>query len=257
MTVNTVEYEAAMQRLRAGVRRGIVDPQFGTLTVQGRLLAERCQEFTPPRNVGQGKAAVARDMSVMYRPLSHTTFRNKGLQKIVRTDNRAEWDRVAQRFGDSHKLKNTKAMGFNQAWHAQNRISRGRGRTSRKGNLGVVTLGAEGRQARGFIKQVQGFVGWAKAGWNQGILGLGGIVKGAWISRHGMGHGGLTDGRSAADPWLRVLNASGWARYGGEGEANRIMRNAISARARDMQAYFEKAMQRAADGAQQFGRKAA
>jgi hypothetical protein len=48
VTVNTVQFEAAMQRLRKGVRQGLIDPAYGTLTVQGRLLAERCQDLTPP-----------------------------------------------------------------------------------------------------------------------------------------------------------------------------------------------------------------
>ena len=54
--VNTLAFEGAMQKLKSGVRQGFIDPAYGTLTVQARLLAERCQAFTPPRNVGQGNA---------------------------------------------------------------------------------------------------------------------------------------------------------------------------------------------------------
>ncbi len=250
MTVNTVEFEGAMQRLRAGVRSGFIDPQYGTLPVQGRLLAERCQSFTPPRNVGQGKAAVARDITTIFRPLSHTTFTNPSIRKIVRTDDRPAWDKVALNFRGSHNLQNTKAIGFSSDWHKRNRMSRGRGRQGKGGNIGVVTLGPEGRQARRYLKSTQKHVGWARAGWNAGIMGLGGVVNTPWVSRHGMGSGSLINGTNSPDPFVRVINSTSWAKYGSMGEGNRIINNAISARSRDMESYYFRMMKLAADKAQ-------
>jgi hypothetical protein len=249
ISVNTVEYEGAMARLRQGVREGFVDPAYGTLTVQGRLLAQRCQEFTPPRNVAQGKAAVARDLTRIFAPLDQNTFRHKRLKKIIRTDNRPAWDAAAANFGDSHGLRNTKAMGFSEDWHRQNRISRGRGRFSKKGNLGRVTLGPEARRARNYIGTVQKRVGWAKAGWSMGIVALGGHVAQPWISRHGLNRGLIHDGRVSADPFVQVVNDTGWAKYGA-GEGERIIRNAVQARARDMESYFFRMMKLAAERAQ-------
>lgn len=258
--VNTVAFEAAMQRLRDGVRRGIIDPQYGTLPVQARLLSERCQDFTPPRNVGQGKAAVARDITRIFRPLSHTTFTDPGLRKIIKTDNRPAWDRVALNFRGSHNLQNTKAIGFSQGWHQSNRISRGRARgllgkskvgpsgesRGAKDNLGVVTLGPEGRQARAYIGDKKKMVGWARAGWNAGVIGFGGAVKTPWVSKHGIGGGWFKDGTSAVDPFVSVGNITSWAKYGTEGEGNRILRNAVVSRSRDMQSYFSQMMRVAA-----------
>lgn len=250
--VDSAEFEAAMQRLKNGVQRGFVDPQYGTLTVQGRLLAERCQDFTPPRNVAQGKAAVARDMTNMYRPLSHTTFDRPSIKKIVRTDDRQAWDKVAQNMKGSHNLQNTKAMGFSKDWHARNRNKRGRGFRAKYGNMGFVTLGPEGREARKYMKEVQKRVGWARAGWNMGIFALGGQYGGAniapWIKRHGVAKGQFVDGRSLADPFIQVINDTSWAKNSGEGE--RILKNAIAARARDMESYFFRMMKLAADRAQ-------
>ncbi len=240
--VNTVEYEGAMQRLRAGVRAGFVDPSFGTLSVQGRLLAQRCSDFTPPRNKAQGQAAVARDLTRIFAPIEERTFTNKGLRKIIRSDDRGAWDKVAQRFSDSHRLRNTRAMAFSPEWHVKNRISRGRARTGKKGNLGFVTLGPQAVQARGYLKDVQRRVGWAKAGWNAGLIGLGGTPKGDWIARHGKKRGALVDGRSADDPFVQVINDTGWARYGSMGEGERILANAIRARARDMESYYFRMM---------------
>lgn len=249
VVVNTAQFEGAMQRLRAGVRDGFISPQYGTLPVQGRLLAERCQDFTPPRNQGQGRAAVARDLSIIFRPLSHTTFLNASISKIVRTDDRAAWDKVSPSFSGTHYLKNTRAVGFSSSWHNKNRGSRGRVRGN-KGNLGVVTLGAEGTAARDYIKKIQNRVGWARAGWNAGILGLGGTIRAAWMGRHGTSGGSLVNGCSSPDPFIRVVNSTSWARYGSMGEGNRIIKNAIGARIRDMESYARRMMKLAADKAQ-------
>lgn len=241
MSVNTAEFDGALQRLRAGVRAGFVDPSFGTLTVQGRLLAQRCADFTPPRNVGQGKAAVARDLTRIFAPIEERTFTSKSLRKIIRSDDRGAWDKAAQNFDDSHKLRNTRAMAFSPEWHIKNRISRGRGRSAKKGNLGFVTLGPQAIAARGYLKDVQKRVGWARAGWNAGLIGLGGKPKGDWIARHGKKRGSLVDGRSSDDPFVQVINDTGWARYAG-GEGERILSNAIRARARDMETYYYRMM---------------
>lgn len=241
--VRTVAFEAGMQRLQQAVRDGLIDPAYGTLTVQGRLLAERCQQFTPPRNQGQGRAAVARDFTRIFRPISQDTFREPRLRKIVRDDNRAAWDAAAKYFPGT--LKNTHAVGFDPAYHERNRNRRGRiGKVANS-----VTLGPEAKKAREYLKTIQSRVGWAKAGWNMGIVGLGGRVSTSWVSRHGVSRGRLIDGRQQRDPFIQVGNDTGWARYNG-GEADRILRNAIQARARDMQSYVDRAMNRAVAVAQ-------
>jgi hypothetical protein len=249
ITVNTVQFEAAMQRLKEGVRRGFIDPQFGLLPVQARLLAERCQTFTPPRSVGQGKAAVARDITNIYRPLSHTTFTQPSIRKIVRTDDRPAWNKVALNFRGSHNLNNTTAMGFTPEWHKRNRTRRGRGVHAKYGNLGFVTLGPEGRQVRRYISEKKKMVGWARAGWNAGIIGFGGSVSTPWVSKHGLGQGSFENGTASPDPFVRVINSTSWAKRSNEG--GRIIRNAIQARSRDMESYYFRMMKVAAAKAMQ------
>jgi hypothetical protein len=242
LTVNSVAFEAAMQRLRQGVSDGIIDKRYGTLAVQTTLLSERCQDFTPPRNVGQGKAAVTRDITAIFKPISQNTFDNKGIRKIIRRDDRDGWDKAALNFGNEHQLRNTKAIGFSTAWHAQNRMSKGRGRRGKNSNIGVVTLGPEARKVRTYIREKKQLVGWARAGWNIGIIAFGGTVKGQWISRHSMIRGAIVDGRMDAAPYIRVLNDTGWAKYNSGGEGQRILRNAVTSRAADMQTYFNRMM---------------
>lgn len=242
MTVNSVAFAASMLRLQQGVRDGIVDKRYGTLAVQAELLSKRCQDFTPPRNSGQGRAAVVRDLTVIFKPISQTTFDNKGIRKIIRRDDRPAWEQAAMKFDNSHQLKNTKAIGFSIARHQQNRMSKGRGRRGKNGNLGFVTLGAEARQVRAYIKTVKKRVGWARAGWNMGIIAFGGTVSSGWISKHGMIRGAVVDGRTNASPYIRVLNDTGWAKYNAGGEGQRILSNAVRSRAADMQTYFRRMM---------------
>lgn len=156
------------------------------------------------------------------------------MRKIVMTDNRPAWEAAAKNFTDHSGLKGTHAIGFSEDWHKRNRISRGRGRRT---GLYEVTLGPEGRKSRDYMAKVKKRVGWAKAGWNSGIIGLGGTVKGQWISRHGQGNGGLQNGSSSPDPFIHVWNSTSWAKYGREWEGNRILRNATAARIRDMESY--------------------
>jgi len=250
MEVNSVEFEAAMQRLREGVRKGAIDPQMGTLPVQARLLAERCQDFTPPRNVGQGKAAVARDITKIFRPLNQSTFQDKRLKKIIRTDDRPGWDAAALNMRGVHNLGKTKAMAFSREWHKKWRTGRGKTVRAKYGNLGYVTLGPEASKVRQYIAEKKKMVGWARAGWNAGIIGFGGAVKAPWIAKHGISGGWIQNGTASPDPFVRVGNVTSWAKYGGEGEGNRIMRNAVKARARDMQSYFTRMMRLATAKAQ-------
>lgn len=246
--VNTVQFEAGMQRLRQGVRDGFIKPEYGLLPTHARLLAERCQTFTPPRNPGQGRAAVARDITTIYRPLSHTTFTQPSIKKIVRKDDRPAWNKVALNLRGSHNLQNTTAIGFDGgALHKRWRNKRGRTYRAKYGNIGYVTLGPEGRQVRRYIADKKKMVGWARAGWNQGIIGFGGTVKTPWVSRHGLGQGFFVNGTTSPDPYVQVGNTTSWAKQSNEGA--RILRNAIAARSRDMESYFNRMMRLAAQKA--------
>lgn len=266
--VDSVAFEAALQRLKQAVQDGLVNPVYGTLPKQASLLSLRCQDFTPPigRQGGSkssawqaGRIAVMRDLSRIFRPIDQSTFTNPRLKKIIKTDDRPAWDAAAKHF--SGPLRNTLAIGFTKQWHDQNRISRGRARGlagkrgsngayNHKDNLGVVTLGSQGKAARNYAKnEVRPRVGWARAGWNAGVM-AGGAGQDAqipnWIRKHGLGNGTYTDGTHSADPFVHVSNNTSWAKYGSQGEGNRILQNAIAARARDMEKYALKMAQVAA-----------
>jgi len=246
--MNTIEFEAAMQRLRQGVREGIIDPKQGTLPVQARLLAEKAQSFTPPlRHHGltplkAGEAATRRDISAVFKPISPSTFRSKRLQAIVRDDDREAWRVISPKF-KKHGIRNTQAIGFTEGWHRANRISRGRISQRR---LRVVTLGPQGEAARRYADRVVKRVGWARSGWNAGILAFGGKVKGSWVARHGSQGGAAYDGTASPEsPFIKVSNKTSWAKYNG-GEANRILRNAFQSRIKAIASYADRLMRLAA-----------
>lgn len=252
--VDSVAFESAMQRLRAAIKDQTMNPQYGLLPVQARLLAERCQSFTPPigRQAGRnrqtstatarqaGRIAIKRDLHRIFYPISHVTFQDKQLRKIVRTNDVLAWN-AASKYFTKEALRNTRAIPFSASWHKVNRISRGRARGggqwgNKPANLGFVTLGPEGQKARAYTKNtVEPRMGWARAGWNQGIMLNSGTVTEAWIARHGMGSGFCRKNLQEANPSIWVGNTTSWARYGSEGEGIRIIRNAIATRARDIE----------------------
>jgi hypothetical protein len=118
-----------------------------------------------------------------------------------------------------------------------------------------VTLGPQATRVRKYIREVQQRVGWAKAGWNLGILALGGRIKDAWVYRHSVTRGQFTDGRNSPDPFIRVANDTSWGKDRATSE--KIVRAAIGMRARDMVKYLETQMKiAAAKASQSLGRAA-
>jgi len=52
-------FSARLKAIQDGVKRGLIDPEVGTLPNQARLLTERAMELTPPKN--QREAGAQRD----------------------------------------------------------------------------------------------------------------------------------------------------------------------------------------------------
>jgi len=243
--VRTADFEAGMLRLEQGVKQGFVQPEYGTLPVQSRLLAERCQAFTPPSTAAEGRAAVTRDITGIFRPISSGIWREKQIRKIVRTDNREDWNALAKNLSAKSGLRDTTAVGFNPDVHQRLRNKRGFvNRGSRKGRW--VTLGPESAKVKKYLAEIKKRVGWAKAGWNATILRFGGNISGGWLANHGQGHGRVNVNMNMPDPFVQSVNETGWAKYQNR-EGQRVIQNAVLARARDMQAYFERMMKLAAD----------
>lgn len=237
------EFAYRLQRLRDLVRKGLVDPELGTLSKQAQLLSEHCMRLTPPKSVGQGKRRVKFDLNKIFHPVAVSDLNSKGLRKIVRIGDAQAWDAFARRV-QRGPFAQTTAVEPSRDLHRANRDRRGRARKTK-----FVTLYPQQSTLRDMIRAKQEKVGWARAGWLRGYLALGGTRAPDWVMRHAPGSGTFTDGRTLPDnPMVAVYNTTDWARY--HDEARRVVSDAMRARARAMQSYFEATMRLAAEGKQ-------
>lgn len=234
-----------LDRLRELVRRGLVDPQMGTLTVQGRLLAEHCIRLAPPKNKEQGQNRVKNDWNYIFNPIDPQKIESPGIRRLVIKSDPKAWEA----FSDNVKggpLKRTIAVFPTLNRHAANRDKRGRARRSKSG---FVTLLAQQKELSRLIKAKQALVGWAKAGFLKGYLGLGGTRAPAWVTRHGTDAGVFIDERrNEVNPGVAVYNDTRWGKTNDEGQ--RIVNSAMRARGNAIKSYYEKMMQLASEGKQ-------
>lgn len=231
-----------MGKIRSAVRQGLIDPEIGTLSKQGQLLAEHCMRLTPPRSVGQGKRRVAIDIRKIFNPVKLTDIHSPSVREIVRSGDVRAWDKFASNRGAGGFYGLTAVENPSEQLHKVYRDRRGRARRTC-----FVTLYPQREAIASIIKASQARVGWAKAGWLRGYIELGGTRAPDWVRRHGVIRGQFTDGRNHPEnPFVSVGNNSGWGRY--KDENQRIVNAAIRARAAAIKTYFEKMMELAARG---------
>lgn len=230
-----------LDRLMQGVRKGFIDPNIGTLSTQGRLLAQAAQRLTPPRKASDGKIAVRRDTNrAAYAIAARSFTEDKRIRKIVHTNDQQAWRAAAKHFKDP-RVRNTHAHSFSESLYKRARNNRGRVTKHR----GDVLLGPQAKLGRRYVNETVRRVGWAKAGWNHAIIVLKGKPTAAWAAKFGQARGFIQEShrpRQLADMWIRFGNDTAW----GQGkDAQGIARLALKVRRRAMRTYFEKAMRRA------------
>jgi len=188
------------------------------------LLMEKIIDFTPPKTLAQGRAAVARDIQKTMRSFDPADIRTEGIREIVEKKDFEAYAIVASRV-KTGPMAGTTAVPFSTEIHTRARTARGRvGRDLRQ-----VVLGYDAKTLKAYIKVMQEEVGWAKAGWMQAMLLLGGSVAG-FVSRHSPGHGAVVDMRDDEfRPSLTAINRTPWAIRKDEGE--RIIQSAYNSRA--------------------------
>ncbi len=240
---NEAEILYRLDKLKELVRRGLVDPQMGTLTVQGRLLAEQCIRLAPPKNKAQGENRVEKDWNYIFNPIDPLKVDTPSIRRMVIKSDPKAWEAFAEKLPGG-PWKSTQAVFPTINRHNANRDKRGRARRSKSG---FVTLLAQQKELARLIKAKQALVGWAKAGFLKGYLALGGTRAPAWVTRHGTDAGVFIDQRSdQTNPGIAVYNDTRWGKTNDEGQ--RIVNTALRARGRAIKAYYEKMMQLAADG---------
>lgn len=237
--IDNLQFTRVFQNLKDLVRKGLVDPELGTVSKQSQLLLEHCMKLTPPKGVGEGKRRVKLDVEKIFHPIDPDEMRSPALAKLVRRSDPAAWNAMARKVSTG-PLAGTEAIVPTAAIHAANRDRRGRAKRTH-----YVTLWKQRGALNELVKAAQDRVGWAKAGWLRAYQGLRGTRAAGWFAKHGQIRGIFDDGRGAQNPYIAAYNNTGW---GKAGESKRIVANAMSARTRAMETYFNTTMRLASEG---------
>jgi len=244
---NTMRFYDALQRLRGGVKTGLIDPSVGTLPKQAQLLTEDCMKLTPPSNLKQGRDRVGKDVRKIFHPLDAATFRSKSVRAIIEKSNVAGWEAFSRNI-KAGPLSNTRAIQPTPSLHIANRDRRGR---ARKTNF--VTLPRQKSSFNKVLGHAQGMVGWARSGWMRAYTALGGMRAPSWVSRHGA-NGVFIDNTKSGNQstWsISVYNNTGWGKRGQNSQ--QIVDIAFRGRITAMETYFKNQMRLAAE---KFGKAA-
>ncbi len=261
------EFSFRLENIRRLAQQGLVDPEIGTLPKQAQLLSELCMRLTPPfpgqTSAGadasakkMGENAVARDINAVIKGREYAylafvvdlTGSHESVQRTLRTKAGVPYvidvdyiDTTGMQIGAFHKSKRDSRgrVLFATSKSQDNQIGRWRARNR---------LWAPAPEVKRYIKRKQQNVGWARAGWLRGYIGLGGKRFPDWVGRHGMGHGSLVNatGPENPRPFVEVNNLTDWGKK--NNTADRVVQKAIGSRARAMKTYFEKMMELAGNG---------
>lgn len=245
---NTGAFAFQLGRLRDAIKKGLIDPDVGTLSKQAQLLCEDCINATPPKGMSEGKKRVQNDMQKIFHPLDPAQFTSKGIQSLIRRSDMSAWNAAATSMR-SGPLAGTQAVNPTEQLHTANRDRRGR---AKKTNF--VTLWKQRGAFKSLLKSAQERVGWAKAGWLRGYLALRGTRAPAWVTRHGLAKGQFIDGRIGGDTtkwFIEVYNDTGWGNRADNSQ--QIVNVAIRARTHAMESYFNNQMRLASES---FGKAA-
>lgn len=172
--VEMVDLERAIQRYVNEL--GLELPKIVKQTF--RLLMKDVMDITAPKNLAQGRKAVARDINRAVYLIDYTKIKAKLLRQAVQD---REYDVVKaifsrKKMGDWKKI--SQLVPFDPSLHANARDARGRVRRWK----GVATLD---RQAHSkYVRQTQKHVGYSRSGWAPGARLAGSSVP-SWVGRHG------------------------------------------------------------------------
>jgi hypothetical protein len=237
-------------------------PMEKAMRHQGKLLADKVIDFTPPRTKAAGKATVVDDVrrsvgdlsywSKNYGPMvtnsdgtkqraNPARFKQEWINKIINSKKPLQ-KRAAQLTAIFARFKTGMFAGavvspFDPYLHSRNRTKKGGVRKIRK--YAKVTL--ETGKVNAYVRRVQGNVGMAKGGWARALRSLGKQPLN-WIGKHDS-QGQFKDNlQDIKNPYLWMRNSSPWATYRGN---NTIISNALQARARDIRTAMEHAATKA------------
>ena len=266
--VRATQFTEVFNNLQMLVKRGLIDPELGTLPKQAQLLTEHCMGLTPPRDnrnryspgsvaknqhQKMGENAVARDINSIIAARS-IGYLESVIQITGKTDNISQILRNKKGVTYAIDVNRIDVDGGRLSdFHRKNRDTRGRVlRATSKSNDAVIgrwknrdRMWTTPDALDAYRKKKMAMVGWAKAGWLKAYLALGGKRAPAWVTRHGTSAGSYTNGLNTSRPFIAVGNGTRWGSGAG---ANAAMLDAFQGRTKAMQTYFNTMMRLASEG---------
>lgn len=231
MNIEAAQFGVVMEKLEKNVRSGLIDPHYGTLSAQGRLLLERIIKFTPAKSEDQQRGAIRHDLLKVFQ-----LRRPDLIATLLKVHGNGPYDGWVHdaKTGVHVRIRTSgviRSAGEMMAIHQKQLTRRGRTRTVNDRYVVAPELFA------GYLKVLYLAVGKAKAGWLPAASRLYVANLPSYMLRHAPGKGFFHDGRQDARPYIEARNVTKWSNRDDEGD--RIVRGAIGARARDMEKYLE------------------
>lgn len=240
MNLTVAQFGVKLEELKKEVRKGTIDPHYGTLSEQGRLLLEQVIKFTPAKTEDQQRHALRNDLLNLFEIHREETVL-AAVKKFGRgringwvNDNAKNVHQQISAAGVVLTLDEAKAV------HRGNMTQRGRTKRLAKGFKYLIPFPL----FVVYLDKQYLAIGKAKAGWLPAAARLFAKNIGQWILRHSPGQGEFIDGRGASRPFIAVRNFTRWASRADEGD--RIINSAIASRIKAMDSYVRKQVELAA-----------
>lgn len=255
MAQRETEFSVAIDRLRTGVRRGLIDPKFGTLPEQAKLLTERCMRMTPPKTLEQGENRTAKDITSIIKGrdpeyldfvvaltgkttnVRQTLKTKAGVPYVIDVDYIDQSGGSIASWHEKHRDKRRGRVWRGSAKNMDDKIGRWQSRN---------TLWVPGNVLKEYLAKMKAHVGTAKAGWLKAYLALRGTRAPDWVRRQSTRQGIYINGLNNPKAFIEVRNASKWGTR--NSNSADIVAKALAYRARDMQRYLDKMMDLARRG---------
>lgn len=202
--------------------------QGKVVRIQARLANEDLIRITAPKSLAQGRRAVLRDVSRAVTVIDPSGVHGVNLRQAILS---GDYDLVQRiLLDDPHgKWAGYRLERFSPTLHQSRRDKRGRVRRNYK----VITLDAN--QHRAYVKQVQGHVGIARAGWASSGRHVGARIP-QWVLKHDVEQYGrvLDQLHDKTKPSITMTNlAKGNSSVTGA-KVRDVLRRRVSAMTRDI-----------------------
>jgi hypothetical protein len=223
--VDTSVLDAKLDQLRGAlIGAGRPGDAATILADESRKLTKQIMGFTPPKNLAQGRVAVARDIHRAETPFSTEGYPSRlkaRLDKLAAAGDIIGINAILKNLRS--KAGNWRVANFSKELHQNARGSRGRVHTAKK--LFVLQV----RELAKYVAEIQKRVGLRKSGWLPALIALGGKAP-SWVARHvGNAPGRASVQLTGTSPGITMSSHAA-----GVGDDRRLIQSAVNVRAKAM-----------------------